>query len=273
MVVHRRLAHSSHRPQLSIIVVVIHHHCHVVSSLSTCLHHHRVAIVACCQCQRWQRARWRGSGWWVLQRLLGIVAIRWEKKGGRAYNLLTCPMHAAIAIWTMWHTQRGATSSSPCAVDWAGARCCCCGWCVCVGQGRFQRVRWRSMCMSFSPSWALTMQSSSHKGVVTVMGKVVAAGGKLCLYLCNYKLCLCLVTRTGWDQLDWSLVGLKISEIIRDWRLDWGCGLWQSWEFLVFGSLGPVQSRSFSSLGTGLPSTTGWGGGQGWRLAGGSLYR
>jgi len=30
----------------------------------------------------------------------------------------------------------------------------------------------------------------------------------------------------------------------------------RSWEFLVLGSLGPVQSRSFSSLGTGLPSTT-----------------
>jgi len=32
------------------------------------------------------------------------------------------------------------------------------------------------MCMLFSPSQALMMQSSSHKRVVTVMGKVVAAG-------------------------------------------------------------------------------------------------
>jgi len=53
------------------------------------------------------------------------------------------------------------------------------------------------MCMLFSPSQALTMQSSCHKRVVTVMGKVVAGGGKLCLYLCNYRLCLCLVMRTG----------------------------------------------------------------------------
>ena len=37
------------------------------------------------------------------------------------------------------------------------------------------------MCMLFSPSQVLTMQSSSHKRVVMVTGKVVAGGGKLCL--------------------------------------------------------------------------------------------
>jgi len=62
---------------------------------------------------------------------------------------------------------------------------------------RFQHVRWQLMCMLFSPSRVLTMRSSCHKRVVMVMGKVVAGGGKLCLYLCNYGLCLCLVMRTG----------------------------------------------------------------------------
>jgi len=61
--------------------------------------------------------------------------------------------------------------------------------------------------------------------------------------------------KTGWDQLDQSFVSLEISKIMRDQRLDRGCGLWQSWEFPVLGGLGPVQSQFFCSLETGLPST------------------
>jgi len=36
---------------------------------------------------------------------------------------------------------------------------------------------------------------------------------------------------------------------------DRSCGLWRSWEFSVLRGLGPVRSRFFSSLETGLPST------------------
>ena len=61
--------------------------------------------------------------------------------------------------------------------------------------------------------------------------------------------------KTGWDQSNWSFVSLQISEIMRDQRPDHGCSLWWSWEFPVLGGLGPVQSWSCSSLGTGLPST------------------
>jgi len=36
------------------------------------------------------------------------VAVRQKKEGGRAYNVLTCPMNAVITIWTMWHIPRGS---------------------------------------------------------------------------------------------------------------------------------------------------------------------
>jgi len=39
MVVRHRPAHSSHHPQLLIIIVVIHCHFHIMSLSSTCLHH------------------------------------------------------------------------------------------------------------------------------------------------------------------------------------------------------------------------------------------
>jgi hypothetical protein len=44
------------------------------------------------------------------------------------------------------------------------------------------------MCMLFSPSWALTMRSSSHERGGDGDGE---GGGRLCLC------CVCLVTRTS----------------------------------------------------------------------------
>ena len=84
---------------------------------------------------------------------------------------------------------------------------------------------------------------------------VVWGRGKKFVFVLGYEGCLHLVTNFGWDQSFVSLHSLQISEIVRDQRPDHSCGLRWSWEFLVLGSLGPVQSWSFSSLGTGLPST------------------
>jgi len=36
------------------------------------------------------------------------VAVRQKKEGGRAYNVLTCPMNAISAIWMTWHIPRGS---------------------------------------------------------------------------------------------------------------------------------------------------------------------
>jgi len=116
-------------------------------------------------------------------------------------------------------------------------------------------------CVLFSPWWALTMQGGRHKGWWRDGGH----GGKrvdcvcVCLqvvFVLDYELCLCLLMNSGKDWLDQSFIGLEISKIMRDRRPDCGCGLWWSWEFLVLGSLGLVQSQSFFSLETGLPSTT-----------------
>jgi len=89
---------------------------------------------------------------------------------------------------------------------------------------------------------------------------VVWGRGKKFVFVLGYEGCLYLVMvmNFSWDQLHQSFVGLhglQISEIVRDQRPDCGCSLQWSWEFPVLGRLGPVQSQSFSSLGTGLPST------------------
>ena len=78
-----------------------------------------------------------------------------------------------------------------------------------------------------------------------------------CLNVYGTYLAYFQVRKTGWDRLDQFFIGLGISKILRDWRLDCGCGLWRSWEFPVLGGLSPVQSRFFCSLETGLPSTNG----------------
>ena len=130
IVVCHRLSHSSHCPWF------INCHCGYLSSLPHCIivvclspsssHGHHQVLSSMPRVPEGEGVTWR----WVLQWPLGIVAVRQEKEGGRA--LLTCPMHAVIAIWMTWHIPRGSLRSSPCAVDQAGAHCCCCGWCVCV---------------------------------------------------------------------------------------------------------------------------------------------
>jgi len=137
-----------------------------------------------------------------------------------------------VSSWRMWHTVAM--------------------WMLLL---RFQHMRWWSMCMSFSPLWALMMWISSHKRVVMVMGKVVVGEGKLCLYLCNYKLCWCLVMRTSWDQLDQSFVGLKNFQLLE--TEDWTTVVvfdsprnFQSLAVLVQSSLGlfPVLGLDFQAL-------------------------
>ena len=71
----------------------------------------------------------------------------------------------------------------------------------------------------------------------------------------------CLVTSSSKDRLRpvrplfcWSLNFQNHERLKR--RPDHSCSLWWSLEFPVLGSLGPVQSQSFFSLGTGLPSIT-----------------
>jgi len=106
-----------------------------------------------------------GRGWgvtwqWVLWWLLGVVAVRQEKEVGRAYNILTCPMHCIIAIWMMWHIPRG---SLRCHIIFSmchqlSRHLLLPLWLVCVHVPRWvwvvddelltlQRVRWRSMCV------------------------------------------------------------------------------------------------------------------------------
>jgi len=115
VVFHCCLSHSSHCPRF------VNHCCGYPSSLpcrviiiclspSSLRGHHQVLL------SMPRVAEGEGVTWqWVLQWPLGIVAVRQEKEGGRA--LLTCPMHAVIAIWTTWHIPRGSLRSSPCAVD------------------------------------------------------------------------------------------------------------------------------------------------------------
>jgi len=130
VVVCHRLSHSSHCPWF------INRHCGYLSSLPChiiivhlsplSLHGHHQVLSSTPRVAEGEGVTWR----WVLRWLLGIVAVRQEKEGGRA--LLTCPMHAVITIWTMWHIPKRSLRSSPCTVDRAGTHCCHCGWCVCV---------------------------------------------------------------------------------------------------------------------------------------------
>jgi len=107
-----------------------------------------------------------------------------------------------------------------------------------------QHVRWWSMC---GPKCCLAHGRCSQCEAVVMKGgdSDGDGGGGRVVFVFGYKLCLCLVMSSGWDWLDQSFVSLEISEIVRDWRLDHSCGLWWSWEFLVLGSLGLVQSWSF----------------------------
>ena len=160
----------------SIIVVVICRHCHIIHLSPSLLCGHHQVLSSMPRVAEGEGVTWQWVLWWPL----GIVAVRQEKEGGRA--LLTCPV---IAVWTMWHIPRGSLRSSPCAINQAGARCCHCGWCVCVC---WSSTWGGSQCVSFSPWWVLTMQGSRHEGW-WVMGMVVE--GKWCLYL--VLSCLCLI--------------------------------------------------------------------------------
>ena len=115
-----------------------------------------------------------------------------------------------------------------------------------------QCMRWQSMCGprccsahgGCSRCKAVDMKDGDGDG---------DGGGKegVCVrlwvvFVFDYELCLCLLMSSSKDRLDQSFVSLEISKIVRDWRLDCGCSLWQSWEFPVLGS----------HLGTGLPSTS-----------------
>jgi len=71
-------------------------------------------------------------------------------KGGRGRGDVAVVGRCYKGCWALWLLDRrkrvvGHTiyspalcvlpSSSPCAIDQAGAHCCCRGWCVCMGQG------------------------------------------------------------------------------------------------------------------------------------------
>jgi len=113
-------------------------------------------------------------------------------------------------------------------------------------------------CVTFSPWWALTMQGGGHEGwwhngdcggkrVVFVFGDCVC----VCLWVVfvfDYELCLCLLMNSGKDQLRLVRPVFYQSWNFQDCERPKTGPLWQSWEFLVLGSLGPVQSQSFSVL-------------------------
>jgi hypothetical protein len=63
---------------------------------------------------------------------------------------------------------------------------------------------------------------------------------------------------TGLNRSQPVFVGLQVFQLAMDRRPDRGCGLDRSWYFPVLIGYGPVQSRSFASLVTGLPNTTDW---------------
>ena len=185
VVVHCCLSHSSHcprfvNPSCCGYPLSLPHHIIIVHLSPLLLHGHHQVLLSTPRVAEGEGVMWR----WVLRWPLGVVAARQEKEGGRA--LLTCPMHAVIAIWMTWHIPRGSLRSSPCAVNQAGTHCCRCGWCVCVC---WPSSTWGgSRCVLFSPWWALTMQGGRHEGW-WVMGMVVE--GKWCLYLVLSCVCVC----------------------------------------------------------------------------------
>ena len=90
VVVHHCLSHSSHCPQFVNrrcgYLLSLPHHVIIVCLSPSSSHGHHQVLSSTPRVAEGEGVTWR----WVLRWLLGVVAVRQEKEGGRA--LLTCPM-------------------------------------------------------------------------------------------------------------------------------------------------------------------------------------